>query len=131
MKNLRKSEMKTFSALIGLLGLLGISSLAFAEGAPIAPEGPSALIQLLFFGGFILIFYFLMWRPQAKRNKEHKELISGLSKGDEVVTNGGIAGRVTKVTDDFAVIEVSDGVEIKVQKFAVAQTLPKGTLKAI
>ncbi len=123
--------MRYRSVLVSLFTLLGFSSLVAAEGAPVAPEGPSAMVQLLFFGGFILIFYFLMWRPQAKRNKEHKELIAGLNKGDEVVTNGGIAGRVTKVTDDFAVVEIAEGVEIKVQKFAVAQTLPKGTLKAI
>lgn len=69
--------------------------------------------------------------PQAKRAKEHKNLVAGLQKGDEVVTSGGIAGKVTKVADDFVVIEVSDNVELKFQKVAIAATLPKGTLKAI
>jgi preprotein translocase subunit YajC len=110
--------------------LAGVSSIAAAEGAP-APAQGDPLISWLFLGGFVLIFYFLMWRPQAKRNKEHKELLAGLNKNDEVVTNGGIAGKISRVTDDFVVLEISDGVEIKVQKFAVGQSLPKGTLKNI
>ena len=107
------------------------SLITYAEGAPVSPEGPSAMIQLVFFGGFILIFYFLMWRPQSKRAKEHKNLVTSLSKGDEVITNGGIAGKITKVTEDFIAIEISENVEIKVQKVAIASALPKGTLKSI
>tara|TARA_R110001592_G_scaffold138511_4_gene357664 strand:- start:52460 stop:52828 length:369 start_codon:yes stop_codon:yes gene_type:complete len=106
------------------------SLFSFAEGA-VTPEGPSAMIQLVFFGGFILIFYFLMWRPQSKRAKEHKNLVTSLSKGDEVITNGGIAGKISKVNEDFITMEVSEGVELKVQKVAIATTLPKGTLKSI
>ena len=85
----------------------------------------------MFLVGFLVIFYLMIWRPQAKRAKEHKNLIGNLQKGDEVVTSGGIAGKVTKVSDDFVVIEVSDTVELKIQKVAIAATLPKGTLKAI
>lgn len=107
------------------------SLFSYAEGAAVTPEGPSAMMQLIFFGGFILIFYFLMWRPQSKRAKEHKNLVTSLSKGDEVITNGGIAGKITKVTEDFIAIEISDNVEIKVQKIAIASALPKGTLKSI
>jgi preprotein translocase subunit YajC len=81
--------------------------------------------------GFLVIFYLMIWRPQAKRAKEHRNLVGGLQKGDEVVTSGGIAGKVTKVTDDFLVIEASDTVELKIQKSAVIAALPKGTLKAI
>ncbi|MCY1466511.1 Sec translocon accessory complex subunit YajC [compost metagenome] len=73
----------------------------------------------------------MIWRPQAKRAKEQKNLLSSLQKGDEVVTSGGIAGKITKVADDFVVVEVSDNVELKFQKGAIAATLPKGTLKAI
>ncbi len=117
---------------IGLVMTLFATSLeAFAEGAPVQPEGPSAVMQLIFFGGFILIFYFLMWRPQSKRAKEHRNLVSGLNKGDEIITNGGVAGKITKVAEEFVVVEVSDGVEIKIQKVAVASALPKGTLKNI
>ena len=82
-------------------------------------------------GGFVLLFYFLLWRPQSKRAKEHKNLLAGLSKGDEVVTNGGVIGRISKLTDDFVVLEISDNVEIKLQRMAVASALPKGTIKGI
>jgi len=118
----------TFLALTAML----TSAAAQAAGpAPGQGQGPNIISEVIFFGGFILIFYFLIWRPQAKRAKEHKALMSGLSKGDEVVTNGGMAGRITKVTDDFVVLEVSDNVEIKVQKASVTTALPKGTLKDI
>jgi len=72
-----------------------------------------------------------MWRPQSKRAKEHKNLVSGLSKGDEVITNGGIAGKISKVSDDFIRVEIAEGVEIKIQKVAISTALPKGTLKSI
>ena len=101
-----------------------------AEGA-VQPEGPGALMQLVFFGGFIIIFYFLMWRPQSKRAKEHKNLVIGLSKGDEVITSGGIAGKITKVSDDFIRVEIAEGVGIKIQKVAISTALPKGTLKSV
>ncbi|MBA1272562.1 preprotein translocase subunit YajC [Stutzerimonas nosocomialis] len=94
--------------------------------------GPAGTgFEWVFLIGFLVIFYLMIWRPQAKRAKEHKNLIGGLQKGDEVVTSGGIAGRVAKVADDFVVLEVSDTVELKIQKVAIAATLPKGTLKAI
>ena len=70
-------------------------------------------------------------RPQSKRNKEHKALMEGLNKGDEVVISGGMMGKVVKVTDDFVVVEVANNVEISFQKGAVTATLPKGTLKNI
>lgn len=98
---------------------------------PGAGQGMGVIGQVIFFAGFILIFYLLIWRPQSKRAKEHKSLMAGLSKGDEVVTSGGLAGRITKVTDDFIVVEIADNVEVKVQKVAVATALPKGTLKDV
>jgi len=115
-------------ALLAVLALT-TSPLAFAEGAAAQPMGVTG--QLIFLGGFLLIFYFLLWRPQSKRQKEHKELIGGLSVGDEVVTAGGMLGKVTKVTDDFIVIEVAKGVELPVQKIAVTAALPKGTIKEV
>ena len=102
---------------------------AYADTAAAGPAGSG--FEWIFLIGFLVIFYLMIWRPQAKRAKEHKGLISGLQKGDEVVTSGGIAGKVTKVTDDFIVVEVSENVELKFQKQAVAAALPKGTLKAI
>ncbi len=75
--------------------------------------------------------YFLLIRPQNKKAKEHKDLISGLNNGDEVITAGGMLGVVIKVIDRFVVLAIADGVEVKVQKQAVAQILPKGTVKSL
>ncbi|HZJ92070.1 MAG: preprotein translocase subunit YajC [Gammaproteobacteria bacterium] len=105
-------------------------SAAYADTAAGAPPG-GEYMQFILLAGFLVIFYLMIWRPQAKRAKEHRNLVGGLQKGDEVVTSGGIAGKVTKVTDDFLVIEASDTVELKIQKSAVIAALPKGTLKAI
>ena len=82
-------------------------------------------------GGFVLIFYFLLIRPQNKRRKEHQNLVAGLSKGDEVVTAGGLVGQVTKVEDDFVKVQVNEQNEVRIQKSAVGATLPKGTLKSL
>ena len=99
---------------------------------PAAYAGPAGTgFEWIFLVGFLVIFYLMIWRPQAKRAKEQKNLLINLQKGDEVVTNGGIAGKIVKVSDDFVVLEVSDTVELKFQKGAIAATLPKGTLKAI
>ena len=104
---------------------------AFADAAAPAAGPAGTGFEWIFLVGFLVIFYLMIWRPQAKRAKEQKNLLGNLQKGDEVVTNGGIAGKINKVSDDFVVIEVSDTVELKIQKGAIAATLPKGTLKAI
>lgn len=78
---------------------------------------------------FAVIFYFLLIRPQAKRQKEHQRLIDALTKGDEVITVGGIAGRVTDLGDNFVQLEVAEGVQVKVRRVAVEAVLPKGSLK--
>ncbi|MDI5935353.1 preprotein translocase subunit YajC [Halomonas sp. M4R5S39] len=103
---------------------------AMAQDAGAAGGGIAQIVMLV---GFVLIFYFLLWRPQAKRAKQHKQLIGSLSKGDEIVIGGGMLGRITKVSDDseFIRIEVADGTEVNVQKNAVAAVLPKGTIKSI
>ena len=82
-------------------------------------------------GGFVLIFYFLLIRPQYMGGMEHEELVSSLNKGDEVVTAGGVVGTITKVEDDFVKVQVSEQVEMRVQKSAIGATLPKGTLKSL
>jgi preprotein translocase subunit YajC len=82
---------------------------------------------ILLFG----LMYFMMIRPQMKRQKEHRALVSSLSKGDEVVTNGGIAGRVDEVGETFITVEIATNVLVKVQKGAVSQMLPKGSLKSV
>ena len=104
---------------------------AYADAAAPAAGPAGTGFEWIFLVGFLVIFYLMIWRPQAKRAKEQKNLLSALQKGDEVVTNGGIAGKIVKVSDDFVVLEVSDSVELKFQKGAIAATLPKGTLKAI
>ncbi|MCK2112454.1 MULTISPECIES: preprotein translocase subunit YajC [Pseudomonas] len=104
---------------------------AYADAAAPAAGPAGTGFEWIFLVGFLVIFYLMIWRPQAKRAKEQKNLLINLQKGDEVVTNGGIAGKIVKVSDDFVVLEVSDTVELKFQKGAIAATLPKGTLKAI
>ena len=89
--------------------------------------------MLIMLGVFGLIFYFMLYRPQAKRMKEHKALVEGLSKGDEVLTQGGMVGRISKVTaeKDFIEISLNDSTNIVVQKNAITAVLPKGTMKNI
>jgi len=101
-----------------------------ADGAAAAQPGAGYLDMVLLVG-FVAIFYFLLWRPQSKRRKEHQALMTGLAKGDEIVTAGGLVGRVTKVEDDFVKLEVAKDVEFRVQKSSVGATLPKGTLKSL
>lgn len=104
-------------------------SSAHAAGSG-APTG-GGYEQLIFLGIFVLIFYFLLIRPQNKRRKEHQELMGALGNGDEVVTAGGIVGKITKVEDDFVILEVGKGVSLRFQKSAIGATLPKGTLKSL
>jgi preprotein translocase subunit YajC len=80
---------------------------------------------------FVAFMYMTVWRPQSKRAKEHKELINSLAKGDEVVTAGGIVGKVSKISDIYVVIAINDTAEMTMQKSSISTVLPKGTLKAI
>lgn len=116
---------------IGMIPFISQAHAAAEGGAAAAMSGPGMIGQLVMLGGFVLIFWLLIWRPQNKRAKEHKNLIAGLSKGDEVVTTGGILGKVTNVTDEFVTLQVADSMELNFQKGSVAATLPKGTIKAI
>lgn len=103
-------------------------SSAYAQAAGAAsPE--SSLMNFLPIILMFVVLYFVMIRPQMKRQKEQKSMLDALAKGDEVITAGGIAGKVTKVTDSFVSLEVSNGVDIQIQKSAVTTLLPKGTLK--
>ncbi len=105
---------------------------AWAEGpaAAIGAAPGGSMVQFVFLGGIFLLFYFLIIRPQAKRTKDHKLMIDALAKGDEVVTNGGIIGRVSQLGDTFISVEIAEGVEVKLQRHAVASVLPKGTIKS-
>lgn len=106
-------------------------SLAHAAD-PVAPAGSPASPGLASFLPLIIIFvlfYFLLIRPQTKKAKEHKAMIAALAKGDEVVTTGGLLGRVTALDDGFVTLSIAQNVEVRVQRHAVAQLMPKGTAK--
>lgn len=106
----------------------------FISNAYAAGEAPSSgggglqliIMMVVLFG----LMYFMMIRPQQKRQKEHRALVSALAKGDEVITNGGVAGRVDELGESFVSVEIAAGVKVKVQKNAISQVLPKGTLKS-
>jgi preprotein translocase subunit YajC len=104
-------------------------ALAAAPAGAAQPANEWSSIALLV--GFVIIFYFLLLRPQSKRAKEHRQLVSNLAKGDEVITSGGILGKITKITDDFIVVSIAEGVEITLQKQAIGTVLPKGTIKSL
>ncbi|EQD78728.1 YajC [mine drainage metagenome] len=101
-----------------------------ARAAAAAPvSSGSQLAPLLVMGGFIVVFYFLLIRPQQKKAKEHQTLISKLAPGDEVVTSGGLLGRITEVGEHFVTLEVAENVRVKVQRGQINTLMPKGTLK--
>lgn len=102
---------------------------AHAQGAAAAQQ-PSLLSPLIMMVLFFVVFWFIAIRPQMKRAKEHRALLAGLAKGDEVVAAGGLLGRVADLAESIVTIEIADGVQVKVQKQAVVTVLPKGTLKS-
>jgi preprotein translocase subunit YajC len=102
---------------------------AHAQAAGAAPA-QGGLLNMLILPIMLVVFYFLLIRPQQKRAKEHQNMLSKLGSGDEVVTAGGILGRITEVADGFVTLEIADGVRIKVQKSQVTQLVPKGTYKS-
>ena len=103
-----------------------------ALAAPAAASSePNPLITVVMFGGLFLFMYLMIIRPQRKRQKDHRALVENLAKGDEVVTNSGILGRISKMDGEYLVLEVSDKVELKFQRSAIHAVLPKGTIKAI
>jgi preprotein translocase subunit YajC len=101
-------------------------ALAQAAGA----SQSNAFLQLLPLVLIFVVFYFLLIRPQAKRAKEHRAMVTSLAVGDEVVTSGGILGRITETSDQFLTVEIAEGVNVKVQRHTVSSVLPKGTLKS-
>jgi preprotein translocase subunit YajC len=102
---------------------------AYAQAAGAAPAGGSSLMQMLPLVLMFVVLYFIMIRPQMKKQKEHKAMIDALGKGDEVVTAGGLLGRITKTGEAYVSVEIASGVEIQCQRSAVVQVLPKGTVK--
>lgn len=112
---------------MSLLDILVSPAAAQAAGGP-APASP--LMSLLPLIILFVVFWFLLLRPQMKKAKEHRELIAKLQKGDEVLTSGGLAGRIEDLGESFVTVEVADKVSIKVQRGAITAVLPKGTLKS-
>ena len=117
---------------MNLLNLIGIGT-AYADtpGTPMhtGEGGLMSVLPMLII--FILIFYFLLIRPQSKRQKEHRKLIESVTKGDEVVTTGGIMGKVSSVDENAIRLMIAKDIEITIQKASISSVLPKGTLKSI
>jgi len=104
-----------------------LSSTVYAAEAGQQASPMSSIIMLVIFG---LIFYFMLIRPQSKRAKEHKSMVDALQKGDEVISSGGLAGKITDVDETFIKLKIADNVEVSIQRNAIASVLPKGSLKA-
>ena len=104
---------------------------AEAPAAAGAPGQGSSVVTFIMLGVLFAAFYFILIRPQAKRAKEHKTMIAALAKGDEILTSGGILGRITELGDVYVTVEIADGVLVKVQRPAIQAVLPKGTIKAV
>jgi preprotein translocase subunit YajC len=103
-----------------------------AQAQSAAPAGdPGMMGSLIMFGGLFIFMYLFIIRPQRKRQKEHSNLLGGLSKGDEVTMTSGILGKITKLEGDYVILEVNNNLELKFQLSAVHAVLPKGTIKAI
>jgi len=106
-------------------------SLAHAQTAGAAADPTGGLMQLLPMILMFVVLWFLMVRPQMKKAKEHKALIAAIAKGDEVVTGGGLVGKVVKIGENYVTLEIAEGTEVVVQKPAIGLVLPKGTLKSL
>lgn len=106
---------------------------AYAQATPAAPAAGGGFDLIIMLAAFGLIFYFLIYRPQAKRVKDHRNLMTALAKGDEVLTQGGLVGRISKISEDkdYVVVALNDSTEVTVQKAAISAVLPKGTLKSL
>jgi preprotein translocase subunit YajC len=108
---------------------------ALAQTAPAAPGQDGGMSMLVLMTLMFVVFYFLMIRPQVKRQKEHKSMVDGLGKGDEVLTAGGLVGKITDLSEQYVTLQVATvdnkAVEISVQKMAVQTLLPKGTIKSL
>ncbi|WP_455384233.1 preprotein translocase subunit YajC [Acidihalobacter prosperus] len=103
---------------------------AYAQAGAPAPAG-GGIEFMIMIAIFFALMYFMIIRPQSKRAKEHRKLLESLSKGDEVVTTGGMVGKISAVGENFLEVEVSEGTVVKVQKQAVSAVLPKGTIKGL
>ncbi|MDH5181406.1 MAG: preprotein translocase subunit YajC [Gammaproteobacteria bacterium] len=101
-----------------------------AHAAAPAAQQPDTGFPLIMMIVMFVIFYFLLIRPQQKRAKEHQKLVSALAKGDEVVTSGGIMGKITNTTEQYVTVEIAANVQVRIQRHAISAILPKGSIKA-
>ena len=108
---------------------VNLNDVVLAAPAPAGQANP--LVSLVLFGGLFALMYFMLIRPQRKRQKEHQSLVESLNKGDEIVLSSGLLGRINKLEGDYLVVQVADNVELKFQKIAVHAVLPKGTIKSV
>ncbi|MCK5718965.1 MAG: preprotein translocase subunit YajC [Thiomargarita sp.] len=99
---------------------------AWAESAP---SGDAGFLNLIMLVVLFIVFYFFLIRPQTKRAKEHRQMVDSLAKGDEVITNGGLLGKITNLGDNFVVLELVPNTEVKIQRQSIASIVPKGTMK--
>jgi preprotein translocase subunit YajC len=116
--------------ILALLSLVGFMPLVHADDVAAAAHG-GGMSSLIMFGGLFVMMYFLMIRPQSKRAKEHRNLLATLGKDDEVVTQGGMVGKIVRDSGSFFIVTFAEGIEVPVQKQSITQLLPKGTLKSI
>ena len=112
------------------MGLFVAEAVAQTDAAAAAPQG-AGFINILLLGGLFLFMYFAIIRPQRKRQKDHQSLVDSLSKGDEIVLNSGMIGKIVEVDESYVTINAADNVNLKFQKVAVHAVLPKGTIKSI
>jgi preprotein translocase subunit YajC len=103
-------------------------SSAYAQGAPGAEGGVGTIVMFVMMG---LFMYFLIFRPQQKKQKEHRQMVDALARGDEVVAAGGLVGKITAVSEGYVTLEIAPNTEIRAQKFSVQTLLPKGTIKSL
>lgn len=124
-------KLQTFST--GMIAILSPMILWAAAPAGAAPDQVAHVgwTDGLFFLVLIGLFYFMLIRPQSKRAKTHRDMISSLNKGDEVITTGGLIGKISKLGEQFVSVSLNEQTEIKIQKQAISQVLPKGTLKSL
>lgn len=120
---------KMMLSLVAVLGAVDVLTAPAAAEAPSMQESLLSMAPMLV--GIFLLFYFMIFRPQQKRQLEHRKLMESLGAGDEIITAGGIVGRIVKMTDDFIRVALADDVEIILQRASISKILPKGTMKTL
>jgi preprotein translocase subunit YajC len=122
--------MKVLSKIVcGFVGLISVVDVFADTAAPTTQEGIMSMLPML--AGILLLFYFMIFRPQQKRQSDARKLMESLDSGDEVITAGGIVGKIVKISDDFIRVALAENVEISLQRASIVKILPKGTMKTL